>query len=105
MGNTTILVWSYALDVFVALYRFHDHGGFHIFTTVQKFLKSWWFRVFLRGRLILGEIMILVQFYAFDCFGCFCVTDGNFMDFVIFGDYVALPRFLDFQNLGGLGVS
>ena len=27
------------------------------------------------------------------------------MDFVIFGDYIALPRCLGFQSLGGLGVS
>ena len=27
------------------------------------------------------------------------------MDFVIFGDYIALPRSLGFQSLSGLGVS
>ena len=51
------------------------------------------------------ETEILVWFYAFDCFCCFRVADGHFMDFVICGAYIALPRCLGFQSLGDLGVS
>ena len=40
--------------------------------------------------------MILVRFYALDCIGYFCVTDGHFMDFLIFGDYVAVLRWMGF---------
>ena len=43
--------------------------------------------------------MILVRFYAFDCFGCFYVTNGYFMDFVIFGDYISCPRCMGFLEL------
>ena len=38
-----------------------------------------------------GVVFILSIFFFFLCFR---VTDGHFMDFVIFGDYIALPRCL-----------
>ena len=43
--------------------------------------------------------------YALECFGYFCYTDGHFMDFVILRDSLALPWCLDFYCLGGLRVS
>ena len=43
-----------------------------------------------RGNLYFGEG------YAFECLGCFCFTDGNFMDFAIFEDYIAHPRCMGF---------
>ena len=33
----------------------------------------------------------------------FLLTDGHFMDFVIFGDYIALPRYMGFKSVCGLG--
>ena len=55
----------------LALYGFHDHGGFHSSTTMHEFLKSWWFRGFIWNLLILGVTAIFVRFYAFDSFGWF----------------------------------
>ena len=88
-----------------ALYGFSDLVEFYSSTTVHWFLESWWFRDFLRGWLILGETTIFVTFYASNWFGYFCVMDGHFMDFVILWNSISLPQFMDFQSLGGLGVS
>ena len=63
---------------------------------MHEFVESWWFRGFLRNYLLLVETVIYVRFYAFNYFGCFCVMDGHFIDFVIFGDYIALPWCLGF---------
>ena len=38
-------------------------------------------------------------------FWLFCCTNGHFLDFVILGDTITLPRCMDFYSLGGLGVS
>ena len=43
--------------------------------------------------------------YALDCFHYFCYMDGHFTGFMGMGDFIALPRCMDFYNLGGLGVS
>ena len=43
-----------------------------------------------------GETTVLVCFYPLDCFGCFLVRDGQFMDFVILGDSIALPWCMSF---------
>ena len=78
------------------LYGFHDVQGFHSSSTVHGFLESWWFRGFLRGRLFFRETEVFVCFYAFDFFGFLWVRDGRFMDFVILGDSIALPRCMGF---------
>ena len=57
---------------------------------MHGFLKSW-FVGLLQGWQDLVETMILVWFYAFDCFGYFWVTDGYFMDLMILEDSLALP--------------
>ena len=57
------------------------------------------------GLAVFGVTEVLVYFYAFDCFGCLGVRDGWFMDFVIFGDSIALPRCIGLCSLGCLGVS
>ena len=44
----------------------------------------------------IGEIAVLVCFYAFDCFYCFLVRDGRFKYFVILGYLVALPWCIGF---------
>ena len=44
--------------------------------------------------MIFRENTILVRFFAFYYFGYFCVTDGYFTDFMIFGDYIAYPRYM-----------
>ena len=43
--------------------------------------------------------------FASDCFGYFCGMDGNFTDFVILSDYIALPQCIGFKSLGDLWVS
>ena len=87
------------------LYGFLQLWGFHRSAIVQEFLESLWFRGFLRNLMILGETAILLRFYTFDCFGCCWITDGHFLDFVLFRDYIALRWCLGFSSLGGLGVS
>ena len=48
------------------------------------------------GNYYLGDVFwfqmfCFVLFCFLFCFFFFCVMDGNFMDFVIFWDYIALP--------------
>ena len=40
-----------------------------------------------------------VWFLIFDCFGCFFVRDGQFMDSVIFGDFTTFPQCIGFNVL------
>ena len=35
----------------------------------------------------------------------FLLTDGHFINFVIFGDYIALSRYMGFKSVCGLGGS
>ena len=51
------------------------------------------------------DTAILVRLYAFNCFGYFCVTDGQFIDFMIVGDYICSPRCMSFWSLCGIVVS
>ena len=101
------MLWI-VLDILLygcSLYEFCVHGGFHSSTTIHGFLESSWFRGFLRGWLILGQGTIFKWFYAFNYFCYFRVTNGSFMDIVIFRDYKALTWCLGFLSLGDLGVS
>ena len=81
-----------------ALYGFFDIWGLHSSATMLGFLVPWWFRGFLQGRLFFRETEVLVWFYAFVCFDCLWVKDGRFMDFVILGDSIALPRFIVLES-------
>ena len=38
---------------------------------MHGFLLSWWLTSLLKDLQILGETLILVRFYSFDCLGCF----------------------------------
>ena len=55
--------------------------------------------------MIIGKIAVLVCFFFFDCFGCFWVMDGWFIDFMILGDSTTPLWCIDVYSFGGLGVS
>ena len=82
-------------------YGFHDLTEFQVSAMVYGFLM-FWFVVLLRGWQIFVETTILVWLYDFNCLCYFLVMDGYFMDFVIFGDSIALPQCMGFYSLGGL---
>ena len=56
--------------------------------TVRGFLKSWLFRGFLWDDKFWWETGTLVWFYALDCFGFFCLTNGHFLDFLNYRDSI-----------------
>ena len=58
---------------------------------MHELLKSWLFRGFLWDDKFLGEIAILVMFFALDYFCNICLINGHFMDFLNYGDSIDQP--------------
>ena len=53
-------------------------------------------RCFLRDEKFWGETTIFAWFYALDCFGYFCLINGNLMVFLNYGDSIDQPQCLNF---------
>ena len=73
------------------LYGFCDLRGLQSHPRCMRFKSLSSLGVSYRGRLFFKENKVLVWFYAFDCLW---VRDDWFMDFTIFGDSIALPRWM-----------
>ena len=85
-GFSLLTIFAIVFGYVWMVYEFHDLGGFKSRCTMHCFLSFGGLWVSRKGLVLLEKIAILVWFFAFNCFGCFCVTDAWFVDYMILGN-------------------